>query len=216
MHTGDAMAVRILLVDDHKMLRDGLRLRLQLEKDFSVVGEASSAAEAYVSIKRDAPNVVIMDVNLPDENGIAATRKIVAAQPTLRLIVLTSAFDPEVANDALMAGARGFLRKEDASDELIRAIRVVLDDKVYLSADAATALTNALREKTSPGGALSERELAVLKGVAEGLTYKEIADAMKISVKSVETYRARLARKLGCSTRAELVRYAVRRGLVSV
>lgn len=210
------MAVRILLVDDHKMLRDGLRLRLQLEQDFSVVGEACSAAEAYASIDRDAPDVVIMDVNLPDENGIAATRKILAAQPKLRLIVLTSAFDPEVANDALMAGARGFLRKEDASDELIRAIRVVLDGKVYLSADAATALTNALREKTSPGNDLSERELAVLKGVAEGLTYKEIADAMKISVKSVETYRARLTRKLGCSTRAELVRYAVRRGLVSV
>jgi DNA-binding NarL/FixJ family response regulator len=210
------MAVRILLVDDHKMLRDGLRLRLQLEQDFSVVGEASSASEAYASIERDAPNVVIMDVNLPGENGIAATKKILAAHPELRLIVLTSAFDPDVANDALVAGARGFLRKEDASDELVRAIRVVLDGKVYLSADAATALTAVLREKSSPGTDLSERELAVLKGVAEGLTYKEIADAMKISVKSVETYRARLARKLGCSTRAELVRYAVRRGLVSV
>lgn len=208
------MAVRILLVDDHKMFRDGLRLRLQLEPDFLVVGEAASAAEAYAAVERDAPDVVIMDVALPGENGIAATRRILAARPGLPLVVLTSIFDPGIANDALLAGARGFLRKEDASDELVRAIRTVLAGKVHLSADAATALTDALRERAPSGPLLSERELAVLKGVAEGLTYKEIAAAMRIGVKSVETYRARLARKLGCSTRAELVRYALRQGLV--
>jgi DNA-binding NarL/FixJ family response regulator len=210
------MTVRVLLVDDHKMMRDGLRLRLQLEKDFTVVGEATSAAEAYARIEETVPDVVIMDVNLPDETGIAATRKIHARLPALRLIVITSSFEPEMANEAILAGATGFLRKEDASDELVRAIRVAMEGKVYLSPDAATAVTAALREKqTSQGPALTEQELRVLKAVAEGLSHKEIAEAMSLSVKSIETYRARLTRKLGCSTRAELIRYAIRKGLVS-
>jgi DNA-binding NarL/FixJ family response regulator len=210
------MATRILLVDDHQMLRDGLRLRLELEKDFEVTGEAMSAQEAYASIEKSPPDVVIMDLNLPGENGIVATRKIRAERPDLKILIVTSSVDSSVASDALLAGANGFLRKEDASDDLVRAIRVVLDGKIFLSPDAATALTDALREKNGRREAsLTERELAVLKGVAEGMAYKEIADALKISVKSVETYRARLVRKLGYSTRAELIRYAVRKGLVA-
>jgi DNA-binding NarL/FixJ family response regulator len=210
------MAVRILLVDDHKMLRDGLRLRLQLERDFTIVGEATSAAEAQALVSRDPPDVVVMDVNLPDESGIAASRRIHAQWPAVKLVVVTSSLDPDVANGALLAGASGFLRKEDASDDLVRAIRTVLAGKVFLSSDAATAVTAALREKkTQPEPVLTEQELAVLKGVAQGLGYKEIAAAMDVSVKTVETYRARLTRKLGFSTRAELVRYAVRKGLVA-
>jgi two-component system invasion response regulator UvrY len=210
------MPTRILLVDDHQMLRDGLRLRLELEKDFVVTGEAMSAQEAYAFIEQNVPDVVIMDLNLPGENGIAATRRIRAERPELKILIVTSSSEAGVARDALLAGANGFLRKEDASADLVRAIRVVLEGKIFLSPDAATDLTDALREKNSPREpSLTERELAVLKGVAEGMAYKEIADALKISVKSVETYRARLVRKLGYSTRAELIRYAVRKGLVA-
>lgn len=216
MHTLAAMAIRLLLVDDHKMFRDGLRLRLQLEQDFTVVGEATTAAEAYASIAAKAPHVVLMDVNLPDASGIEATRKIHAEWPELKILVVTSSVDASVASDALLAGASGFLRKEDCSDELVRAIRLVLAGKIFLSPDAATAVAGALREQAAhPEPLLSPQESTVLKGMAEGLGYKEIAAAMGLSVKSVETYRARLARKLGCSTRADLIRYAVRKGLVS-
>src|SRR5690348_18364132 len=120
------MATRILLVDDHQMLRDGLRLRLQLEKDFEVAGEAMTAQEAYECIERNPPDVVIMDLNLPGETGIVATRRIHAARPNVKVLIVTSSPDSSVANDALLAGASGFLRKEDASDDLVRAIRVVL------------------------------------------------------------------------------------------
>ncbi len=210
------MATRILLVDDHKMLRDGLRLRLRLESDFEIVAEAGSAAEACARALETKPDVAIMDINLPDESGIVATRRILEGQPEVKVVVLTSSFEASVASEVLLAGARGFLRKEDASDDLVRAIRTVLAGKVFLSADAATAVTEALREKGSAKEpVLSDQELAVLKAVAEGRSYKEIADAMAISVKTVETYRARLARKLDCSTRAELIRYAIRKGMVA-
>jgi two-component system nitrate/nitrite response regulator NarL len=210
------MPVRLVLVDDHKILRDGLRLRLQQEKDFSVVGEAANAAEAYAMVRETAPDLVVMDLNLPGENGIVATGRIHASWPKVRILVLTGEVSDSAAHDAMLAGANGFLRKEDASDDLVRAIRVVVAGKTYLSPDAAGAVTQALFAKTAaPESELSERELAVLKGLAEGLAYKQIADQLGIGAKSVETYRARLVKKTGCATRAELVRYAVRKGIVA-
>lgn len=211
------MAIRIVLVDDHKILRDGLRLRLQQEVDFTVVGDAGNAQEAYACIERNAPDVVIMDLNMPGDHGLEATRRIRAKWPRIRIIVLTADLAGAVTRDALVAGANGFLRKEDASDDLARAIRVVVDGKTYLSPDAASAVTAALVAKTlAPSEPeLSERELAVLRGLATGLSYKEIADQLSVSPKSVETYRARLVKKTGSSTRADLVRYAIRKGIVA-
>lgn len=209
------MSVRIVLVDDHRILRDGLRLRLQQEAEFTVVGEAADAQAAYACVGQTAPDLVIMDLNLPGENGIVATGRIRAAWPQTRIIVLTGEIADGAAQDAMLAGANGFLRKEDASEELIRAVRVVMAGKTYLSPDAATAVTQALFTKsTAPEPALTERELEVLKGLADGLSYKEIADQLQISAKSVETYRARLVKKTGGATRAELVRYAVRKGII--
>jgi DNA-binding NarL/FixJ family response regulator len=155
-----------------------------------------------------------MDVTLPDGNGIVAARRIHAARPELKILILTSRIDPQAANEAVMAGASGFIRKEERSDELVRAVRVMLAGKVYLSPDAATAVAGALRDPPKSGTVLSERERRVLELVAGGLSYKQMAADLGVSVKSVETYRARLARKTGCSTRADLVRYAVRTGLV--
>jgi two-component system NarL family response regulator len=207
-------AARIVLVEDHEMVREGLRLRLELEPDFAIVGQAGTIAEAERLLERGPANVVILDVTLPDGNGIAAVRRIHAARPELKILILTSMIDPQAANEAVMAGAHGFMRKEERSDELVRAVRTILAGKVYLSPDAATAVAQALRDPPKSGPALSGRERRVLQLVAEGMSYKQIADDLGVSVKSVETYRARLARKIDCSTRADLVRYAVRTGLV--
>lgn len=211
------MSLRILLVDDHKILRDGLRLRLQQEPGFTVVGEAASAQEAYACADKLKPELVIIDVDLPDDTGIVATQKLLAAHPEVKILVLTGMTDPKVAQDVLMSGARGFLRKEEASEELVRAIHVVMSGKNYLSPDAATALTTALKEQPLQiqESLPTDREMDFLKGLAAGKSYKEIADDMDLSVKSVEAYRSRLVKKIGCSTRAELVRYAVRKGFVS-
>jgi DNA-binding NarL/FixJ family response regulator len=210
------MATRILLVDDHRILRDGLRLRLQQEPDFSIVGEAANADEAYNFLARTAADVVIMDLNLPGENGLVATARIRSTWVSVCVIVLTGDFAAAAAHDAILAGASGFLRKEDAAEELVRAVREVCGGKVYLSPDAATVVTKALLAKpsSSEGPALSERETAVLKGLAEGRSYKEIAGELQVSTKSIETYRVRLVKKTGCKTRADLIRYAIRIGIV--
>ena len=209
------MAIRILLVDDHRILRDGLRLRLQQEPDFSIVGEAANAAEAYQCLARTSADVVIMDLILPGDSGLAATAHIRKEWPTVRVIVLTGDLGAASAHDAILAGAQGYLRKEDASDELVRAVREVVAGKVYLTPDAATVVTQALLAKPSSQSAgLSEQETAVLKGLAEGRSYKEIASDLEVSTKSIETYRVRLVKKTGCNTRADLIRFAIRSGIV--
>ncbi len=217
------MPTRILLVDDHELVRTGLRLRLQREDQLEVVADTADAASAYAAIAAHSPDLVVMDLDLPGEDGLVATQTIKARWPNTRVLALTGSKPVNVARAALLAGADGLVFKTEASDDLIRAVRTVVAGKVFLSADAATALAAALREAASPTAAadsaplaLSGRERAVLKGLAEGLSYKEVAAELGVSVKSVDTYRARLAKKLGCSSRAELVRCAVRLGLAQV
>jgi two-component system response regulator NreC len=208
------MPVRIVIVDDHAILREGLRLRLLQEPDIEVVGDAAEATAAYDAVVRHSPDLVIMDLNLPGESGLLAAGRIHKTWPKIKILVLTGEMTDAAAHDALLAGAAGFLRKEEAGTELIRAIRIVMSGKTYLSPDAATVVTQALLAHEAPTmPALSEREIAVLRGLADGLSYKEIADRLGISAKSVETYRARLVKKTQCSTRAELVRFAIRKGI---
>lgn len=212
------MPTRIVLVDDHAILRDGLRLRLQREPNLLVVDEAGNAADALQRIDAAHPDVVIMDLDLPGTDGLAATSEIARRWPNLKVLILTGRNEPVEIETVLKSGAAGFIRKEDASHELVRAIEVVSAGKIYLSTDATSLLAEVVKRKhnDSPAHehALTERELAVLKGISAGLSYKEIANELGIGVKSVETYRARLARKLGLTSRAELVRYAVRERLV--
>lgn len=211
------MPVRIALVDDHQILRDGLKLRLQHEADFAVVDEAHSAEEAIRRFDKSMPDLVVMDYELGGQDGIAATKELRRRWPNVKVLILTGSKRPLPAHDVILAGASGFLRKEDASQELVKAIRLVAEGKTYLSVDAATALAESLRTAAegSDEPALTDRERDVLKLMADGLSYKEIASDLEVSIKSVETYRARLVKKLGLKTRAELVRYAVRKGLVS-
>jgi DNA-binding NarL/FixJ family response regulator len=214
------MPVRLVLVDDHQLLRDGLRLRLRVEPDLEVVGDAGSLAEAYRQIDSTRPDMVVLDLNLAGESGLDAIAKIRGSWPGTRMLVITGTTDPGAARGVAQAGAEGFVRKEDAIDELPRAIRAIMAGRTYLSPEAAAAVTQALREEApsaasrgAPQG-LSERELEVLRGIGEGITYKEIAARLDLSVKSVETYRARLARKLGCTSKVELAHHAVRLGLI--
>jgi len=218
---GLAMSSRILLVDDHELVRTGLRLRFGREADFEVLADVADATAAYAIIAEQAPDLVVMDLDLPGEDGLAATTTIKARWPKTRVLALTGSKPANVARAALLAGADGLVFKSEASDDLVRAVRTIMDGKVFLSADAATALAAYLRESSvSPASApgsgpeLSARERSVLKGLADGLSYKELAAELGVSVKSVDTYRARLVKKLGCSSRAELVRCAIRLGLV--
>jgi DNA-binding NarL/FixJ family response regulator len=210
------MAVRTVVIDDHRILRDGLKLLLHHEPGFEIVGEASTAAEAMALVAEVKPDLAIVDIALPDESGIVLTQRLCEFQPGIKILVLTGVADPSVAHDVMIAGANGFLRKEEAKEEFVRALRIIASGKVYLSPDAATAIAEVIKDqpRRSLEPQLNDRELFVLKGVAEGKSYKEIAHEMSLSVKSVENYRARLTKKLGCTSRADLVKYAVRKGFV--
>lgn len=213
-------SMRIVLLDDHEFLRDGLRARLQRAgSDFQVVGEAGSAAEAYAVIAETLPDLVVLDLQLPDAGGAEVAATIRSKWPGSKILILSGASDESAAVKALRAGADGFVRKEEAAAELLRAISVVMSGQTYLSPAAAVAIVHTMRpkleERAPHGPGLADREVEVLRGLAEGLSYKEIAAKIDVGVRTVETYRARIVEKLGCSTRAELVRYAVRQGLVS-
>jgi DNA-binding NarL/FixJ family response regulator len=211
--------VRIVLVDDHELVRQGLRRLLTDETGLEVVGEAGSAAEARAVVRKSNPHLVVLDLGLPDTSGIEVAVELRAAWPNLRILVLTGDSHESAAQKAIQAGVDGFMRKEEAAHELLRAISVVMGGQSYFSPLAASAVTRTLRKESASAveakrPQLTVRESEVLRGLAEGQSYKEIAAAMQVSVRTVETYRARLVRKVGCATRAELVRYAVRHGLV--
>ena len=215
------MSSRILLVDDHELVRTGLRLLLQRVDSFEIVADAADAAAAYALIAEHTPDLVVMDIDLPGEDGLAATTTVKARWPKTRVLALTGSNPTDIARTALLAGADGLVFKSEASEELVRAVRTVAAGKVFLSPEAATALVSCLRRTADMAAVppcsdpeLSERESAVLKGLADGFSYKEIAAELGVSVKSIDTYRARMVKKLGCTSRAELIRCAIRLGLV--
>jgi DNA-binding NarL/FixJ family response regulator len=212
--------IRIVVVDDHRMLREGLRLLFDREEDCIVVGEAADGPGALECVGRTTPDVVILDIRLADENGLQLAPKLLAKRPELKVIILSARADGALVNDALRIGAAGYLCKEEASDELLRSVRTVMRGQVYLSPAAAKGLVDHLRSHpptltSQPSPAFSARELEVLKLVVEGQRNKEIAGRLGIGVKSVESYRARVMAKAGCSSPAELVRFALKEKLVN-
>jgi len=215
----DAMNPRILLVDDHRMFREGLRLLIARElSEATVVGEAESAAEALALARSTHPELVVMDIHLPDGNGIEVTRDIRAESEQTQVIILSAETSLAFVKEALRAGAAGYLLKSNAPEELPLAIRTVLDGRLHLCDEARQAALEDYRETLttteSPPPRLSPRELQVLRSIAEGLRTKEIADKLNVGVKTAETYRQRLMQKLRCTGTAELVRYAIREGIV--
>jgi DNA-binding NarL/FixJ family response regulator len=212
------MKTKILLVDDHQLIRDGLRLILQREDDFEVVGEAANETDALDRIPHLSPDLILMDVRLGEADGIQASLQILSRFPNVRILILSGISDAGLVNRAIQAGVNGYLLKTSAAEELTRAIREVMAGKSCLCPEVAHALVSNYKvllsgKSSSAQSLLTEREQEVLKHTAEGLRIKDIAAALKISVKTVETHRANLMKKLGYTSSAELTRYAVREGI---
>lgn len=211
--------IRILLVDDHAILRSGLSALLELEPDLEVVGEASTGEEALERVKALRPQVVIMDIDMPGMGGLEATRQIQALELGTKVLVLTSHAEADYLLPVLEAGGSGYVQKTKADEDLIAAIRVVSRDEVFLYPSATKLLLKGYRMAEEDGEAnpleeLSEREREVLALTAEGFSSSEVGKKLFLSPKTVDTYRARLMQKLGLSHRSELVRLALKTGVL--
>jgi DNA-binding NarL/FixJ family response regulator len=215
---------RIVLGDDHPLVRDGLRRFIEAEPDLSIVGEAADGTAAIAQVAALQPDVLVLDVSMPGRGGISALGEIRKASPATRILVLTMHADPAYVRVALAAGASGFLVKQAAGRELVRAIRVVLDGRTYIDPSLAGAGQNdripppersELAQDLS-AERLSPRETEVLRDLALGFTNKEVAQRLALSVNSVETFCARLFEKLGSDRRADLVRCAIAHKLITV
>ncbi|HUG01305.1 MAG TPA: response regulator transcription factor [Longimicrobiales bacterium] len=212
--------LRVLLVDDHAILRAGLHALLDAEADLRVVGEAGSGEEAIDLLPHVKPDVVVMDISMPGMGGVEATRRIMETADPPHVLVLTMHGEEEHLLAVLEAGGSGFVRKTSADEDLIRAIRTVAADQVFLYPAAAKLLLNGFRvqqekPKDDPLERLTERERQVLAMTAEGFSSTEIGKKLFISPKTVDTYRSRIMDKLELHHRSELVRFALRTGLLS-
>ena len=215
------MSIRVLLADDHQMLRDGLSAVLALEEDIEVVGEANDGHAAVEMAGRLMPDVVLMDIGMYGLNGVEATRRIRTENPNVKVIALSTYSDKRYVLSMLEVGASGYVLKAAAVDEMCRAVRAVAEGKRYLSPDVAGVVMDArFRAPAEPGASLSSilgsREREVLQLLAEGKNTKEIAAELHISARTVDVHRKHVMDKLGLNSVAELTRFAMREGLVSL
>ena len=209
--------LRIFLADDHMVVREGLKTLINAQPDMSVIGEAGDGQTAWQQAQECQPDVVIMDITMPNVNGVQATAQLKRACPTIKVLALSVHDDTSYLRQLLAAGATGYILKHTAAEDLIQAIRMVAGGGIYLDpALASHVVAGYVRVPSKAGerfGAeLSERETEVVQRIAHGHSNKEIAVQLKLSVKTVETYRARAMEKLGLESRAALVRYALERG----
>jgi DNA-binding NarL/FixJ family response regulator len=214
------MPHRVLLVDDHKIVRDGLKALLEKEADLSVVAEAESGREALKLARKFKPDVIIMDISMPDLNGVDAARQILGENPDGKIIALSMHSQKQYVEGMIRAGVCGYLLKDTAYEELVKAIRLVCAGKKYLSPDVTEVVLSGYLNPAETGDlpetSLSGREREVLQLIAEGRATREIADALHISVKTVETHRKNIMDKLDLHTVAELTKYALREGITSL
>ena len=209
-------AIRILLADDHAVVRRGFRLILDSQADCEVVGEARTGREAVALAIALGPDVVVLDVSMPELNGIEATRRIVEQLPRCRVLALSMHRDAVYVREMLRAGAQGYLLKDADDEALIDAVRAVSRGDAYLSPSVAdSVLTDYRRHVTNPLDLLSAREREVLQLISEGRTNKDIAQMLSLSVHTVDSHRSRLMEKLNLNSTGELVRFAIRNGLVT-
>ena len=210
--------IRIVLADDHPIVLDGLRNLIRAEPDFELVGEAASGLSALKIIREQRPDVAVLDISMPELNGILLSRRLAGEMPGLRLLVLTLHEDRAYLNQALEAGVRGYVLKRSAVENLVQAIRAVLVGGLYIDPAIvgrvfeSKQINKRLAARKGVAPALTDREADVLKMAALGFTNKEIASRLDVGVKSIETYKARGLEKLGLKPRAELVRYASGQG----
>lgn len=219
MSTMSVQTISVLLADDHGIVRAGLRALLDAQQDIDVVGEASSGDEAVELAEKLEPDIIIMDISMPG-GGLEATRKIAKLELPTKILILTIHAEERYLLPVLEAGGSGYVRKASLHTDLIDAIRTVFRGEVFLEPAATRMLLQGYLDRANdgieldPGKLLSEREREVLKLTAEGFTAQEIGDQLFLSPKTVETYRHRIMHKLGFSHRSELVRYALRAGLL--
>lgn len=214
--------IKVLIVDDHTLVRDGIRALLTLALDIEVVGEAANGKEAMEKAKELLPDVVLMDLAMPIMGGLEATRRIRKEFAGAKVLVLTQYDDSEYVIPAIEAGARGFITKMSAFSELASAIQAVHSGNSYLSPSAAAALVEECQQKPTADGdkdgyqQLTDREREVLKLVVEGHTARQIADMLVVSPKTVEWYKSSLMNKLGIHNKMDLIRFAIRKGVVNL
>lgn len=212
--------IRLLLVDDHEMVRTGLRMLLERQADLIIVGEASTASQALQLVEETQPDVIIMDITLPDENGIRATRRVKEKYPDVAVVALTIHEDEQYFFEMLQAGASGYVPKRAAPEDLIHAIRAAHIDEIYIYPSLAKTLVQDYLQRSyqdqneSSLNQLTPREKEVLELLAQGNSNEEIAEMLSISKHTVARHRENLMRKLELHNRSELVKYAIRKGLI--
>ena len=213
--------IRVLLVEDHTIVRKGLYSLLAAEKDFEIVGEAQNGREAIEKVEVLGPDIVLMDISMPGLNGLEATRQIKKHFPKVNVLILTMHADEEYVFQILQAGASGYILKQSAFEELVSAIRIVWRGESYLSPTVSKTVIDGYLKHASSAKAddgyniLTRREGEILQLLAEGSSTREIADTLCISVKTVETHRSHIMEKLNLHNTAELVKYAIRKGIIS-
>ena len=212
--SGSDRKISIVLADDHSVVRSGLRMLLEAEADLDVVAEAGDVDAAQRYVLGHKPTVLVLDLNMPGGSSLEAIPNIAEVSPGTSVVVLTMQEDPAFAREALRAGARGYVLKQSAGAELVQAIRAAAGGGTWLNPDLGARMAAAPDGPTGALAELSDREIEVLRLIALGHTNTEIAEQLYLSVRTVETHRARIQQKLGVSTRAELVRYALDHDLI--
>ena len=214
------MTITVFLADDHAVLRDGLKFMIDAQAGMQVVGTAADGREAVRQIEHLCPNVVIMDIAMPELNGIEATQQVGDLCPQTKVIILSMHYSPEHINRALQAGARGYLLKEAASNEIIEAVQQVNAGQRFLSQKVSAQMLDHYLDPKETGpdvlAILSAREREVLQLVVEGKTTAEISDSLALSTRTVDNYRSRIMQKLNINTLPDLVKFAIKHGITSV
>jgi len=217
------MAIRVFLADDHTIVREGLRLILESQGNITVVGEASNGRKAVHEVKKICPDIVIMDIAMPELNGIDATAQIAQSCPATQVIILSVYDTTEYIFEALKAGAKGYILKESAGEEVVRAIHRVHSGHNYLSQEISEAVVNEYVKhrggftlEKSPLESLSKREREILQLVVEGKSSTEISNVLFLSPKTVDTYKSRLMKKLNVKDFPSLIRFAIKHGITSL